>query len=317
MNSPSHQAPIGAGEPSRTASMLSLQRMAGNRAVSGLLAGQPAPLLSVQRLSVRPADLAPQIGRSKPGLFGRSTFASIQVALSDYDKARPKDKARLLQRIDTLCTKWFNEHAKSTSPQDLGRRALVLRLLDELPAAQAELSKSQAQDVYMSNVEHAGNKSGKKPGTKFALDALGDGGKMAAQSGASKEGNELAQQKGLTGPEIAAIRIFSASDYSYINPATANSPSWMQAQKSKKSLGLSDKQDRTLMEEGSLHAGVAMQGLSKLDPWDKDAYRGARYTEAEFAEQFLAGKPMAFHSFASSAQDEQVALRFAHGVGIE
>jgi hypothetical protein len=85
--------------------------------------------LPVQRLSVRPADLAPQIGKSKPGLFGRSTFASIQAVLTDDDKARgPEDKARLLQRLDTLCTKWINEHGKSAGAQDQGRRPLVLRL---------------------------------------------------------------------------------------------------------------------------------------------------------------------------------------------
>lgn len=301
------------GGPATAASLAALQRSAGNRAVSAMM-GASVPVQ--RKLSVAAKDMDPDVGTKSKimGAFGRSTFAMIQGALQSYEKAStPQQKASHLQQLSNLCAKWVNEHAGSKGAQNAKRRAFVQRLIDELPAEQVALSKSMAEDIYMSNVANAGDKGS----DKFALEALNQSGKMAAETGADKEGKGLAKEKGLTDAEVAAIRIFTASDYTYINPATANSPSWMKAQKGKKELGLDPFSDKTLVEEGTLHAGVAMEGLKKLEPWPHDTYRGARYTEDEFNQTFMSGKPMTFASFASSAQHEDVALKFAHGIGIE
>ena len=296
--------------------MLQLQRSAGNRAtVAAVTGASPA----VQRLSVTAKDMQSQEGTKSAlaGVFGRSVYAAIVSTVQDYEKAKkPEAKAKLLARLDGLCTKWFNDNADSKDPKDARRRAYVTRLIDELPTERAQLSKAMAQDIYMGNVKSSGTGAGgTDPGSKYALQALK--GKQAGLSSPGKEGEELASTKGLSEAEVAAIRIFTASDYTYINPSTANSQSWLGAQKSKPELGLGDVSDRTLMEEGSLHAGVAMQGLNKLQPWTDDTYRGARYTEQEFKDTFMSGKPMVFNSFASSAQEEEVALKFEHGIGIE
>jgi hypothetical protein len=270
-------------------------------------------------MSVKSQDLESNMDSQsrKAGLFGRSTFAGIQKALADYEKAgTPKEKVQLLKRMEKLCAQWLEEHSKDATDRQAGRLPLVRDLADELPAELASVSsKMQAEDIYMSNIANAGAKGGTDPGSKFALEALK--GKDAAEKAPGSAGKALAKAKGLTPAEVAAIRIYTAADYTYINPASANAPEWLKSQKQKPELGLGGIANKTLTEEGSLHAGVAMQGLAKLKPWTKDTYRGARYTQKEFDDTFASGKPMVFGSFASSAQEERVALNFAHGIGIE
>jgi len=126
-------------------------------------------------------------------------------------------------------------------------------------------------------------------------------------------------EKGLTAAEHAAITAYTAEDYKYINPATANIGSWMASsmkangyhdllapapakpdgsghrggedQKFGGHRGGEDKEFalspqelslKTLREEGSLHAAVATAGLRKLDPFHGFSYRGETTTEADF-----------------------------------
>ena len=317
-------------QPGLSAGMvLDLQRMAGNRAVTELLnRTDPVP---VQRLSVKSTDIADALGdRSKRmGLIGRSTFAAITTALGDYENATgPKEKARYLRRLDNLCSKWFDQHGQSQEPLDVSRRAFVTKLLDEVPAERLALSKGQAGDIYLRNIEQAGAEGTKD---KFALKALRQGGRTAAMSGLSttgpgalsKEGQKLAEEKGLSPAEIAAIRVFSAADYSYINAATSQDPQRMVDAKARKSAvqvsgetPLSQMDDETLNEEGSLHSGMAMEGLRKLEPYTDTTYRGARFTQSEFDKEFGSGIAT-FNSFASTTVKEDVALAFEHGVGTE
>ena len=92
------------------------------------------------------------------------------------------------------------------------------------------------------------------------------------------------ERYGLTDAEISAITIFSAGDFKYINPATANSQSWLGAQKAdlegkERFADMTEERgNKTIMEEGSLHTGVAMQGLAKMDRFKGETYRGARLT---------------------------------------
>lgn len=307
--------------PASAHPLLALQSTAGNRAVSQLVAGDGPAL---QRLDVTSKQLDQVLGtesklrgRIGHGQAGHSSFGAIRHALRDYEAAStPRIQQLRLQRLDDLCTMWLNEHRAPKAPRDQQRRALLSRLSDELALERMKLSRNQAQDSYMEAV----NSSGKKNAGPNAFEALSFTGMSAGRSAPKGEGAELAKAKGLSPAEVAAIRIFSAADYTYINPAMANSSSWMQSQKkdSKDSLhDLSGHADKTLREEGGLHGGMAMGGLNKLEPWTKPTYRGARYTPDEFKSQFQVGKSMSFNSFASSAQEESTAVKFAHGVGIE
>ena len=124
----------------------------------------------------------------------------------------------------------------------------------------------------------------------------------------------LAAGMGLTAAELAAIQTFSGSDYRYINPATANDPEWLAknypdlVDKADKSLeewaelqdqlaanaqtldqGLADRKEqlRILKEEGSLHTGVALEGLKKMPVWKGTGYRGQVMTGKQFYPMFV------------------------------
>jgi hypothetical protein len=118
-----------------------------------------------------------------------------------------------------------------------------------------------------------------------------------------------AAQLGLSKAEQTAITVFTANDYKYINPATANSPSWMLANREKdpayKAAGpagtakklnsrlVSQKADQFVaegMEEGSLHAGMALQGMMKLPVATGKTFRGETFTKSEFLKKFKLGK---------------------------
>ena len=119
---------------------------------------------------------------------------------------------------------------------------------------------------------------------------------------------------GLSAAELAAIQTYSAQDYRYINPATANDPAWLAvnfpdlADKPDKSLEeWQELQDqlasagqtldqrmadrgtnlRTKREEGGLHTGVALQGLQKMPVWKGTAYRGECIDGKRFYPRFV------------------------------
>ena len=76
--------------------------------------------------------------------------------------------------------------------------------------------------------------------------------------GADSASLAAARKYGLNEAEILALRTYTAEDYTYINPATANAPGWLLSQNP----AVTD--PKNLAAEGSLHAGVMMEALSKL-----------------------------------------------------
>jgi hypothetical protein len=124
-----------------------------------------------------------------------------------------------------------------------------------------------------------------------------------------------ARGMGLSAAELAAIQTFTAQDYRYINPATANDPDWLagnfpQASKmpAMTRADWADLQDElaqkgqtfeqhraaerraeltALREEGGLHSGVALEGLRKLPVWRGTAYRGERVEDKRFTSRFV------------------------------
>lgn len=156
-----------------------------------------------------------------------------------------------------------------------------------------------------------------------------------------------ARTMGLSAAELAAIQTFSAQDYRYINPATANSSTWLAANHP----DLVDKPDKdedewaqlqdqlvdagqtlnermadrrkdltTLREEGSLHTGVALQGLLKMPAWKGFAYRGEKLDAARFdarfakqGESFKAREPtFSWKTITSISKDEHKAKGFTN-----
>ena len=316
-----------AGTP---AGLVGLQRRAGNRAVAGMLGGGAA--IPVQRLvPTKPADLDRLISTmdSLKGVVGKTEgskkdFAAIRKALASYRSAATKGTPNLgllaerLSILDVLCTRFLTEH-----PDDRKRRVVIDRLSDEVAAERTVVSQGQAQNVYQANVASGRTSAAPgetDPGKKFGFQALSSFGKMGAmdhsvsmETGRAERIEAKKKQYGLTDAEISAITIFSAGDFSYINPATANSDSWMDSQKAG-SDELKPFANKTLKEEGSLHSAVALKGLGKMEPYDGETYRGARFTPEEFAARFTLGSTTSFTSLASSSHDKDVALKFAHGL---
>ena len=108
-------------------------------------------------------------------------------------------------------------------------------------------------------------------------------------------------------PEVAAIKVFTGDDYKYINPTMANNPAWLEGQK--KAHGLPGT-NAAYFEEGTLHAGVAMQGLAKFAPYNKPVYRGASFPKASVKVDI--GQFVSFNSFASASKLKSKAEDFAY-----
>lgn len=330
-----------------------LQRTAGNRAVAGMLG--PRPLVLQRALRTKPSDLDKFIsaGDLVKGRLGRAsdrtkTFSAIRGALDEYRAAQkkrtsdPEPQARRLAILDALCTRFLEEN-----PQDKARRPIVDRLLGDVADERRVVSRAQAQQVYERDIENSTPESvpfpkaapgPRKPGwqrtadadptKKFALAALSATGKAGATNwdvGSDRNRRQRIEEEkakyGLTGAEISAIWIFSAGDFTYINPATANSQSWLGAQKDqlkgKERFAnmTGERGNRTIMEEGSLHTAVALQGLAKMERFKGETYRGARLTPEQFADKFQQGKKTSFTTLTSSTFDKEVALDFVFGSG--
>ncbi|HWE56469.1 MAG TPA: hypothetical protein VG435_13220 [Acidimicrobiales bacterium] len=126
----------------------------------------------------------------------------------------------------------------------------------------------------------------------------------------------LVRQYRLTEAEHAAITTYtdSSGDFQYINAAAANSKEWMggiKADEQKTPTRHAKQGDRTLREEGALHAGMASSGLRKLPPYPGVSYRGESMTLKAFKEKAKVGKVAKFPNLTSSSKRNEVALKFA------
>ncbi|MDX6541848.1 MAG: hypothetical protein QOI71_3458, partial [Gaiellales bacterium] len=106
-----------------------------------------------------------------------------------------------------------------------------------------------------------------------------------------KKRHDEAARLGLSPAELAAILTFTTGDYHYINPATANDPEFMVNSMSGAFANpLTDRKKKflELQGEGSLHAGMAMQGLLKMrDVFKGKLYRGESLSSKAFDDRFV------------------------------
>jgi hypothetical protein len=277
-----------------------LQHLAGNKAMAGLVKA------ARKRIEPRDFDALMSTQSKVKSTFGVSSFGRIRDALASLRKAASPDKRwKYLEELDDLCTKFLNSHS-GTDPTSLARRALVEQLVEEIEQERHAFSRQLAQGRYMQDVKSAGSGEG------TALKVLTGGGMAASTMG--KKDSATASEMGLTPAEAAAIRIFTADDYKYINPTTANNAGWLKSQKSANAY-MGAHADKTLIEEGTLHTGVAMHGLLKLPSYDKDVFRGASFSEEDFTAQWQQGKELTFNSFASASQERRTAENFAKTTG--
>lgn len=269
---------------------------------------------------------------------GGSSFGKLQKALTAAGQANDTERAGLLGEVDRRATAWLNSHdPRGDSP----RHDAVRTLLDELPAERAALSKYQADHAYASGFERGAAR----------FKTLAEPAKMYDFK---PELTESVDEYGLTRAEVLAIRTFTKQDYAYINPATANSPSWLDANKKNAdfkvqlqereldpddqlrrdeltakriktkgikqrdaideelhTIDLGRKVRQDFVTEGATHAAMALQGLNKLPDYDGAVFRGAGYTETEFAAAFKQGGTLNISALTSYSKSRDIATSFA------
>jgi hypothetical protein len=300
-------------------------------------------------VATKASDLDKHISASQTvkGAFGKANevtraLAAIRDALSAYQSAAKKGKsdlatqARQLEALDVLCERFLTQYGTDK------RRAIVDRLSNEVNKERAAVSQLRGQQIYQGNVASSKQPVGATetdPAKRFGFKALSGQGKMGAmdQNLAIDPGNtgpgrgeriKLAKRAhGLTDAEISAITIFSAGDFSYINPVTANpvargwenevvNPWLVNQRKDHPDEAWARLDDQTLKEEGSLHTAVALQGLLKMDKYPGATYRGARFTPKAFEDMDLRpGKTLPFGTLTSSTKDKNIGINFVYGVG--
>ena len=299
--------------------ILDLQRDAGNRAVAALLAGHTS--VGVQRaLSVSPRDLrAGRTGKERlRSVFVKDTYGKILSALRDFE-AKPDVATGVL--IVRLIDYWKSKYGSDSRPRYVAR---LSQLEDVRAEVWRDVGKLRAEAEYTKDFEGGEGRwsplKGASQLTKLAglgtAKQLAQGTtneKMSGQGGAALE---LVKKYKLSEAEIAAIRTYTMGDYQYINPATASNQPWLKANIAG-GAGQFNTQagERTLLEEGRLHAGVMMEGVKKLPKWKGLLYRGERVSPAEFKDRYAGRSKIEQLTFGSASKSFSVAQKFANGEG--
>jgi hypothetical protein len=304
-----HGATPGGPSPS----LLSLQRSAGNRAVTQMLAIQRKMAFGPERID----EVRSTTGKMK-GALTKDTLYRLRQAVADHQASVDTGGAPArLAVILGLCDTYLERHKDDTDEN----AAKKLSAVEDLKAAAlAERGQLQAQAQYLTDAYAKKSDPGASPTrlseqmqvshTHSGALALGKG-KTAKVGGAGNDSLALVRKYGLTQAEILAVRTYTASDYKYINPATANSESWMKAQNKVKD----DAHMKNLKEEGSLHAAMAISGLKKLPPMKGLCYRGARMNEKQLGAEYTKGKVIKRATLTSVATQKHSAAVFADAGG--
>jgi hypothetical protein len=243
------------------------------------------------------------------------TFDRLIKALKDYERSKdPAETKALVTLLIGLSGHWLEKYG------DQGNDLRKSRVEDLEAQAQTELGRLKAMDRYLTDVKGGDVNALSQMGRDNALPEAAQvaSGKAGATAGTTAGAVDMAKRYGLSEAEIAAIKIYTASDYLYINPATANSPGWMSAQQGKigeKAAQQMPRSQKELMQMGALHAGAMMQAFSKLPRLVTTTYRGSRESQASFKSKYQDKKSMSFSAFASSASTRDPAEVFAQGGG--
>jgi hypothetical protein len=282
-------------------------------------ATQPGPKITMgatkkapDQMTFKSDDLASLLSGSPS-----SSFQKVYDAFCDYEAAQdPDKKQKHLQTLERRASRWVNEHTDSVRGLDLARREALEKLVDQVAVEQARLSRAGAEARYMGNIGKSGknaNYQSKDPDERHAFKALTPGSMGDVNRVVVRKEMPIVNKHGLTDAEIAAIRIFTGDDYGYINPATANSPQWLEDNKANvmTSVGFSrgGATDSDRMSEGVVHVGVAVSGLRKIPAYSGDVYRGVSANQANIDE--WKAKGLRFDALASATTKRSTAEDFA------
>lgn len=138
---------------------------------------------------------------------------------------------------------------------------------------------------------------------------------------------KLMKQYGLSVGEAAAIGIYTANDFKYMNPVMAGNDNWLDFQMKgvvpasakyqklytqEKGTGFTLNTISALKDEATEHNLMLMSALKKLPNWTGKAYRGAGFTENEISQKFPNNGIATMEAFTSTSLKEGTSRSFAN-----
>ena len=235
-------------------------------------------------------------------------LAQVIELLEAYERATDSEEQLIwVNKIRALLEYWQRPIRAPRSSRVRRRFELIGQLEAEVVREREQITwqvRYMSQDRPFVHLDPAAHRYAFEPARRMKAGEPGD---VEMNTGAKSK--KVVADNDLSAAEVAAIRVFSLSDYKYINPAVANDRAWMQ-------LNYPAADERELTEraqEGSAHAAVMLDGLAKLPPWSGQAFRGERMTQARFGERYVGEKTIRFPSFASLATERSVAEKFSKG----
>lgn len=226
------------------------------------------------------------------GWVTSDTLSTLRQKVAEHQAAPVEGWSGRVDGILELCEEYLAGEGRQP-----GNRAKALAVEDIKAEALVERGRRLAEARYLSDANDASSPTPLEKQTGLALGAHATAQQLAqgvapGGPGGDADALKLVKDRELTEAEVLAVKTYTAEDYKYINPATANSESWMKANQFQ---GKSDDylkspqgraEMRQLMEEGSLQAAMAVAALQKLEPKSGTCYRGERLTPAEYADKY-------------------------------
>jgi hypothetical protein len=277
------------------------------------------------------------------GFLTQDTLYRLQKVLADHQKADDKFSDGRIALILGLCDAYIKRHRDDANAR---AREKVTSVQEIKAQAMVDRDRRKAEAIYLEDAYAGADPNATSP-TAFVRQSLAakhnavpNTKKLATgqidreEPGLSQMTLDLIKQYGLTEAEVLAVKVYTAQDYTYMNPATANSESYMVSQNFDKDSwkkmeipGTAEaylaspegrKHLKQLFEEGSLHGAMAVAALKKLPSMQGTCYRGERMTEKAFRDKYGDAqnwkKPTTSRpNFTSLSRVRAEAQRFADG----
>ena len=291
-------------------------------------APRPRPQLSPQQSMVKTRAILSLQGQ----LHELKTAADSTPKVAAKVEAMKKASALLARLVPMLNEPHMASVQKATADY---QRALLeaLPALEKQAQYMGDLEAGQGKFAYLSlaGVQAISDAMTLAQGTTRSVDPEG----RVAAPGMGAEALRIMQETGMTDAEMAAIKIYTAPDYRYINAGMAkNRGGWLTSAIRQDESGARVGDNRILGDadleegfsgprspadmaaaEGRRHGTHAVEGMKKMPPWKGQTFRGAGFTHDQFQEQFGRGVWSA-DSFTSTSTQQAVSEGFAHNESV-
>ena len=326
---------------------------------SGSGVGHAAPPQGIiqRKLSFKASRMKPFVG---PTWLKTGIFDTLHDLLKAYEAANVDGptQLRLLQNLEVIAIEWLGKHGSSKKGKASEKapeiRTMLLDVQREMEALSDVRSKRYLERIRATSwatfpgdqttttttTADAADLAARDTDTRFADRSVDAQFNYITKTGAKAMSlfgpkHQAAKQTGqgllLTDDELAAIRVFSAGDYKYMNPVQAGSESRLVGQiknlsqtsrnetswaiGATRALTTSGALDRThtrqLKVEALQHVRQAMTGLNKLPDFAGTCYRGLKVTDEDRQRDYRQGSYVTFPSLTSTSKDRAVSNSWA------